>query len=333
MYRGWYKGKRTFGSAAVPWEFCIAEWNAQFLGDRAYRISEAEKTNLRWEAEQFRAGKLWHRWDYPYQVGSPVFDDQHTDHRHVPGRQLAGLPHLGRVGQLALGVPLLLEPARRRRQGPQGAHGRLGQPPAARASARTTSTSSSSAWTWPSSGPTGSRRPTAQALLRNNMPLLAYIGGKPAAFTSKDHNFLPGRNRREAAHHHQQLARDGDVPTAAGRSACRQPLTGAQTITVADGPTGAHSAALRLAGRPGAGQVRAERHRQVQQRRDAEGYLHDPRAAAAAAAPTATAKIALFDPKGETAAAADEHGHHVPAGRGRRRSRRLRHARSSARAR
>ena len=36
--------------------------------------------------------------------------------------------------------------------------------------------------------------PTAdgQAILRNNMPLLAYIGGKPAAFTSKDHNFTPG---------------------------------------------------------------------------------------------------------------------------------------------
>ena len=32
----------------------------------------------------------------------------------------------------------------------------------------------------------------AQALLRNNRPLLAYIGGKPASFTSKDHNFRPG---------------------------------------------------------------------------------------------------------------------------------------------
>jgi len=30
-----------------------------------------------------------------------------------------------------------------------------------------------------------------RALIRNNMPLLAYIGGKPAAFTSKDHNFYP----------------------------------------------------------------------------------------------------------------------------------------------
>jgi hypothetical protein len=32
----------------------------------------------------------------------------------------------------------------------------------------------------------------AEALYRNNMALLAYIGGKPAAFTSQDHNFLPG---------------------------------------------------------------------------------------------------------------------------------------------
>src|SRR5258708_4124959 len=33
MYRGWYKGVRTFGNAQVPWEFCLAEWDAQFFGD------------------------------------------------------------------------------------------------------------------------------------------------------------------------------------------------------------------------------------------------------------------------------------------------------------
>ncbi|MBM3500507.1 MAG: hypothetical protein FJX74_17755, partial [Armatimonadetes bacterium] len=53
MYRGWYRGHREFGSAVVPWEFCVAEWNAQFLGDTAFRISEPEKTNVRWEAERF----------------------------------------------------------------------------------------------------------------------------------------------------------------------------------------------------------------------------------------------------------------------------------------
>ena len=57
MYRGWYQGEREFGSARVPWEFCLAEWNAQFLGDRAFQISESEKDNLRWEARQLRAGR------------------------------------------------------------------------------------------------------------------------------------------------------------------------------------------------------------------------------------------------------------------------------------
>ncbi len=77
MYRGWYKGQREWGSARVPWEFCLAEWNAQFFGDRAYQISEAEKTNLRWEARQFRAGNDWHRWDYPNPVGSDRFDERY----------------------------------------------------------------------------------------------------------------------------------------------------------------------------------------------------------------------------------------------------------------
>ncbi|HKB36663.1 MAG TPA: glycoside hydrolase family 2 TIM barrel-domain containing protein, partial [Gemmataceae bacterium] len=76
MYRGWYRGERSFGSARVPWEFCLAEWNAQFLGDQAFRISDREKQNLRWEARQFRAGNLWHRWDYPHAVGSRDFDER-----------------------------------------------------------------------------------------------------------------------------------------------------------------------------------------------------------------------------------------------------------------
>ena len=34
--------------------------------------------------------------------------------------------------------------------------------------------------------------PTAQSLLRNNMPLLGWIAGKPEHFTAKDHIFYPG---------------------------------------------------------------------------------------------------------------------------------------------
>ena len=78
MYRGWYMGKREWGSADVPWEFCNAEWNAQFVGDTAYKIGEREKTNLRWEAELFKSSQVWHHWDYPTQVGSDAFPDTNT---------------------------------------------------------------------------------------------------------------------------------------------------------------------------------------------------------------------------------------------------------------
>ena len=46
------------------------------LGDQAFRVSEPEKRNLRWEAGQFRAGRLWHRWDYPHVLGSSEFDER-----------------------------------------------------------------------------------------------------------------------------------------------------------------------------------------------------------------------------------------------------------------
>ena len=132
MYRGWYKGQREWGSAKVPWEYCLAEWNAQFLGDRAFRISEAEKKDLRWEAGQFRAGKLWHRWDYPYPVGSTVLRRPADGPRAVHHRQLARLPHLGRLRQFAVGIRGFLEAARRPGPATQGPEGGLGQLAAAR---------------------------------------------------------------------------------------------------------------------------------------------------------------------------------------------------------
>jgi len=79
LYRGWYKGERNFGSAKLPWELCTAEWNSQFLGDRAYQLPDIEKEKLRFEARQWRAGKTWHRWDYPLQVISSYsrgYDDK-----------------------------------------------------------------------------------------------------------------------------------------------------------------------------------------------------------------------------------------------------------------
>jgi len=191
MYRGWYKGERSFGSAKVPWEFCFAEWNAQFLGDRAFRISEPEKANLRWEARQFRAGNLWHRWDYPYEIGSNRFDDRHA----VMAMYLTDNWRAYRTWGLSANSPWEYGHFWRPRDGVDRGRKTLKvdwenlQRPGfspdyiGERYERMDLAFERSDWV-----------PTAdgQAMIRNNLPLLAYIGGKPARFTSKDHNFRPG---------------------------------------------------------------------------------------------------------------------------------------------
>ena len=191
MYRGWYKGQREFGSAAVPWEFCLAEWNAQFLGNRAYAISEAEKRNLRWEAEQFRAGKLWHRWDYPVQVGSSSLEERYP----VFAMYLKDNWRAFRTWQVSAISPWEFEHFWKLRDGADRHRHELGTD-------------------WhnlqrPGFSPDYEDQPyermdlsyqrsdwiptvAARALMDNNRPLLGYIAGGPQAFTSKDHIFFPG---------------------------------------------------------------------------------------------------------------------------------------------
>ena len=191
MYRGWYKGTARVRQRQVPWEFCFAEWNAQFLGDRAFKISEPEKANLRWEAKQFRAGKLWHRWDYPFEIGSPDFDDRQTGLGHVPDRQLAGLSHLGRVGEFALGIRSLwklrdgVERGRKELKVDWENLQRPGFSPDYIDRAAT------SRWTWPSSVPTGFPRPPARPCSATTCRCWPTSAASPH-FTSKDHIFLPG---------------------------------------------------------------------------------------------------------------------------------------------
>jgi len=191
MYRGWYKGQRSFGSAKVPWEFCFAEWNSQFLGDQAFRISEMEKANLRWETKQFRAGNLWYRWDYPYEVGSRLFDDRHA----VLALYLTDNWRAYRTWGLSANSPWEHGHFWRPRDGVDKRRKELkvdwenlqrpGFSPdyVEQRYERMDLAFERADWI-----PTAS----AQALIRNNRPLLAYIGGKAARFTSKDHHFHPG---------------------------------------------------------------------------------------------------------------------------------------------
>ena len=191
MYRGWYKGVREFGSAPAPWEFCNAEWNAQFLGDVAFKIGEPEKRNLRWEAKQFHDGKTWHRWDYPAQLGSRDFTDQDlvfekyiTDNWRsfrTWGLSINSFWEHGRLWSLKPGV----DKSRKDYVTDWDNLQRPGFSPdfVEQRYERIDVAFEHDDWI-PSLG--------AKALIRNNMPLLGYIAGKDGAFTSKDHNYLPG---------------------------------------------------------------------------------------------------------------------------------------------
>ena len=297
MYRGWYKGQREWGSAKVPWEFCLAEWNVQFFGDRAYQISEAEKANLRWEARQFRAGNVWHRWDYPTPVGSDRFDECYpvfalylTDNwRAYRTWGVSGISpwEYGHFWKLRPGVDkgrieLKVDWDKLQRPGfsPDYIDQRVERMDMAFERADWVAT------------------PAAQALVRNNRPLLAYLAGKPDAFTSKDHNLLPGETveKQIVVINNSRATVTCDAEWSLGLP---QSVTGKRQVTVATGdqarvplrcelpnglPPGSYE--IRLTARFGAGETQEDRF--------AVNVLPP-------VAPVAPAKIALFDPKGETA--------------------------------
>ncbi len=300
MYRGWYQGRREFGSAAVPWEFCLAEWNAQFLGDRAFPASGAEQVNLRWEAKQFAAGRGWHRWNYPNEVGShrfteryPVFAEYVTDNwRAFRTWGVSGISpwEYEHFWTLRPGVDrgrkeLAVDWAHLQRPGfsPDYLDSRFERMDLAFEPGDWVAT------------------PAAEALVRNNRPLLAWLAGKPAAFTSKDHNFLPGGVVEK------QLivinsSRESVLAECAWTLALPAPVTGGRKLTVAPGdqvrlplrfelPVNLPAADYALCATVvfGSGETQSD-----------EFMLHVA-ARPPAVVPAAT-RVALFDPVGQTAA-------------------------------
>lgn len=298
MYRGWYRGQREWGSARVPWEFCLAEWNAPFLGDRAYRVSEAEKRNLRWEARQFRDGRLWHRWDYPTAVGSSAFDDR----QEVFARYITDNWRAHRTWGLSANSPWEYAAFWKRRE---SAAGRRKDLPVDWEHLQRPGPSPDFIQPrqgWMSvDGERSDWVPTAaaQALVRNNGPLLAYIAGKPGLFTSKDHNFLPG----EAVE--KQLivinnSREAVACACEWSLALPRPVTGRTTVTVRPGEQERIPLrfALPASVLPGNYEITATvRFGDKETQKDSFVVHVLPR-------PTAVAtrsRMALLDPKGETA--------------------------------
>jgi hypothetical protein len=297
MYRGWYKGRREFGSAPVPWEFCVAEWSAQMLGDRAYEVTEAEKKNLRWEAAQFRAGRTWHRWDYPYQVGSKVFDAQHE----IIGKYLTSNWRAFRTWGVSAISPWEHDFFWTLRPGVDKSRKELkvdwenlqrpgfGPDYLGEQYERMDMAFERSDWT-----------PTAdgQAIVRNNQPLLAYIAGKPTAFTSKDHNFYPGEKVEK-----QLVVINNSRETVTGAIAYSVGSSRAEGIDLKPSvPTGEQVRiplpwVLPATLQPGKRDMRVTvRFNRDEVQSDSVAINVMPRPAL----PHLAAKIALLDPKGET---------------------------------
>jgi len=191
MYRGWYKGKREFGSGVVPWEYCIAEWNSQYYGDRAFGISETEKRNLRWEAARFREGKLWYRWDYPVAVGDRRLSETHEIFAKYLTAEIRAFRAFGLSGYCLWDhsqywqtrdstnrdrkeLPVDWESLQRPGFSPDYLEGRYE--------------------TWENAFEREDWVPTVagRAIIRNNAPLLGWLAGRPEALTGLDHDFLPG---------------------------------------------------------------------------------------------------------------------------------------------
>jgi hypothetical protein len=297
MYRGWYRGARTFGSAVVPWEFCLAEWNSQFVGEQAFRISEPEKANLRWEAKRFRSGQLWHRWDYPYEVGSREFEERYpvfaryiTDNWRafrtwgLSGSNAWEYWHFWKLREGA-------DKARKQFRADWDHLQRPGFSPdyVSRPYDRLDAGYQRSDWTPTVAG---------QALVRNNMPLLAYIGGKPARFTSKDHNFYPG----EAVEKQLIIINNSRQTVSCD---CRwsfglpQPVAGSAKVTVATGSQERIPIRFELpaALAPGRYELTASIRFSTGETQQDSFSVH---VLALPQASSSELKIALFDPKGET---------------------------------
>ena len=241
-----------------------AEWGAQFRGDAAYQLPENEKEK------------------------AELADCQLREHRRRAGivhrAELAGVPHLGRHAVQQLGRPL------HDVHGPAGRdqcnlHGGLGEPSEAGLQPRFqpgraagTSAIEDSDWTPNREG---------EALIRYNQPVLAYIAGKAARFTSQDHNFNAGETVEKQViviNNSRQNGFDCDLHLVAGRRP-KTPTANGRTERLTRRSPWRRASRRRIPVRLtlprdlGAGQLHACDDGEVEHGRDAERHLRHRRAA------------------------------------------------------
>ncbi|HUS81296.1 MAG TPA: hypothetical protein VM283_08520, partial [Armatimonadota bacterium] len=300
MHRGWFEGERSFTNGRIRHQFCTAEWGSQFLGDRSFDLTEPERANLRFEAGRWRANAKWYRWDYPFQVantpalGVPNIDEVQAEYITANWRAfrtwgVSATNHWGYGNEWKLrddvdrsrkNLPVDWEGLQRPGFSPdyiEGPYERI-----------------DTAYEMADWIPTEA----AEAYLRNNQPLLAWIGGGPERFTSQDHNFRPGETvdkqiiviNNSRATVTCDCAWSLDLP---------QALTGSEQVSV---PTGEQQRIpLRL---PLPADLAPGRHQLTMSATFSSGERQEDALAVhvlpSVPRPQVQGRLALFDPKGET---------------------------------
>ncbi|HEV2393775.1 MAG TPA: hypothetical protein VG146_15585 [Verrucomicrobiae bacterium] len=268
------------------------------LNSWVMRPTDREKRNLRWEAQQFRQRRGWHRWDYPFPVGDARLDELQP----VQAAYTTDNWRAFRTWGLSGNSPWEHDRFWKLRDGFQ--HQRLELPVdwdnvqrpgyspdfIDRTYARFDLAYKRSDWI---------ALPTAQSLLRNNMPLLAWLAGKPEHFTTKDHTFYPGETveKQLIVINNTRLTLNGQAWWSTDLAPA---ISGAQQLTVPAGDQVRVPVIIKLPANqaPGHYRIDAAFSSSTGERQD-DAFTLDviPRPAP----PRLNSRTALFDPPGRTA--------------------------------
>jgi len=292
LYRGWYEGKRAFLEANVRWELCTAEWASQYVGDEAFKVTDMEKEDLRFETKAFRSGQTWQRFAYPFEFNSQRFDP--------PNRTLVQAMYLKDNLRAYRTWGL---------SGPSGwSYDRFfgvrpdfsGQDQRPKSDWEAVQKPGYSIDFTPGRPRVSDwvPNPAGEAFVRNSAPLLAYIAGKADSFTSKDHNFVPGASveKQIVIINNSRGTADCDV---AWSLALPHPISGVRRVSVDTGVIEQIPVSLALPRDtvPGAYVLTMTLKAAGG---DTQTDTFDVHVLAPVPAANAGMKMALFDPKGET---------------------------------
>lgn len=196
IYRGEYKGRwQNFFSHPMLHQYFHPQWGAQFRGDKAYGIGEAEKESLRYEARMWRKGEEFPNYSYPGHGNAPKdipnMIEVQAEHLRADWSQMRtwgvsamsdwdlGLCWRASAKATLKDIPLPTDWEKLQKPGfsPDFLQNEAGIMDFA------LTTLPREDW---------ELTPRGKEFMRWNKRIVAYIAGKASRFTAKDHNCSPG---------------------------------------------------------------------------------------------------------------------------------------------